>query len=196
MVRETRHLQIGNLPDNISESKIVDHFSRYGTVQRVKILSGKCDNLSATVSFIDIRAASKAHNSENRLENRNLWTKYYEPPFSSSTTTTSSTIVQQQQPLPTPGSDSSATFKDDRPLGICIRNLPIRSTDSSLKDGLFHEYKKHGKVIGVKVTGQGTDRVAVVSFKKAEDVEKALEVSKVSVQIFHFYSIYPFPFPL
>ncbi|XP_053206792.1 uncharacterized protein LOC128390997, partial [Panonychus citri] len=93
MVRETRHLQIGNLPENISESKIVDHFSRYGIVQRVKILGGKCDNLSATVSFIDIRAASKAHNSENRLEDRNLWTKYYEPPFSSSTSSSSTTTA-------------------------------------------------------------------------------------------------------
>lgn len=38
--------------------------------------------------------------------------------------------------------------------------------DTSLKDGLFHEYKKHGKVTMVKVIGQGTDRYAVVCFKK------------------------------
>lgn len=67
---------------------------------------------------------------------------------------------------------------EKRPLGICVRNLPVRSTDTSLKDGLFHEYKKHGKVTVVKVIGQGTDRYAVVCFKKPEDVEKALEVSK------------------
>lgn len=52
--------------------------------------------------------------------------------------------------------------------------------DTSLKDGLFHEYKKHGKVTMVKVVGQATDRFAVVCFKKPDDVEKALEVSKVS----------------
>ncbi|XP_075540725.1 spen family transcriptional repressor split ends isoform X2 [Dermacentor variabilis] len=68
--------------------------------------------------------------------------------------------------------------EDKRPLGICVRNLPVRSTDTSLKDGLFHEYKKHGKVTVVKVIGQGTERYAVVCFKKPEDVEKALEVSK------------------
>ncbi|KAG8191484.1 hypothetical protein JTE90_020732 [Oedothorax gibbosus] len=67
---------------------------------------------------------------------------------------------------------------EKRPLGICVRNLPVRSTDTSLKDGLFHEYKKHGKVTMVKVIGQGTDRYAVVCFKKTEDVDKALEVSK------------------
>lgn len=57
----------------------------------------------------------------------------------------------------------------------------VINTDSSLKDGLFHEYKKHGKVTMVKVVGQGTDRFAVVCFKKPEDVDKALVESKVSV---------------
>jgi len=50
--------------------------------------------------------------------------------------------------------------------------------DTSLKDGLFHEYKKHGKVTWVKVVGQGGDRYALVCFKKPEDVDKALEVSQ------------------
>lgn len=75
--------------------------------------------------------------------------------------------------------DSTTGDKEDkRPLGICVRNLPVRSSDTSLKDGLFHEYKKHGKVTMVKVIGQGTERYAVVCFKKPEDVEKAMEVSK------------------
>ncbi|CAG9824722.1 unnamed protein product, partial [Phaedon cochleariae] len=66
---------------------------------------------------------------------------------------------------------------DRRPLAICVRNLPVRSSDSSLKDGLFHEYKKHGKVTWVKVVGKDAERHAIVCFKKPEDVEKALEVS-------------------
>ncbi|KAF5296514.1 hypothetical protein FQR65_LT01503 [Abscondita terminalis] len=66
---------------------------------------------------------------------------------------------------------------DRRPLAICVRNLPLRSSDTSLKDGLFHEYKKHGKVTWVKIVGQGTERHAIVCFKKPEDVDKALEVS-------------------
>ncbi|XP_021929166.1 protein split ends-like isoform X2 [Zootermopsis nevadensis] len=67
--------------------------------------------------------------------------------------------------------------EDRRPLAICVRNLPVRSSDTSLKDGLFHEYKKHGKVTCVKVVGQAGDRYALVCFKKADDVEKALEES-------------------
>lgn len=58
-----------------------------------------------------------------------------------------------------------------------MRNLPSRSSDTSLKDGLFHEYKKHGKVTWVKVVGQSSERYALVCFKKPEDVVKALEVS-------------------
>ena len=38
--------------------------------------------------------------------------------------------------------------------------------DTSLRDGLFHEYKKHGKVTSVNVFGQSEDRYAIVSFKK------------------------------
>ena len=50
-------------------------------------------------------------------------------------------------------------------------------TDTSLKDGLFHEYKKHGKVTTVKIIGQGAERYAIVCFKKPEDADKALNVS-------------------
>ncbi|XP_058445864.1 protein split ends isoform X3 [Malaya genurostris] len=75
------------------------------------------------------------------------------------------------------GGNLNCHSEDNRPLAICVRNLPARSSDTSLKDGLFHEYKKHGKVTWVKVVGQSTDRYALVCFKKPEDVEKALEVS-------------------
>jgi len=88
--------------------------------------------------------------------------------------------VTLQSAVSTPHTNNSspAVHSDDRrPLAICVRNLPARSSDTSLKDGLFHEYKKHGKVTWVKVVGQGSDRYAVVCFKKPEDVDKALQVS-------------------
>ena len=78
-------------------------YFRYGKVQSVKILaknnsSSKCDDnsagnsgltggalngVSATVAFIDLKSAAKAHNSENKIEERTLKTDYYEPPASS-----------------------------------------------------------------------------------------------------------------
>lgn len=96
------------------------------------------------------------------------------------------------------GSNSLGFYSEDnRPLAICVRNLPLRSSDTSLKDGLFHEYKKHGKVTWVKVVGQNHDRYALVCFKKPEDVDKALEVSqdklffgcKIEVQPYQGYDV-------
>ncbi|CAG9564677.1 unnamed protein product [Danaus chrysippus] len=90
MVRETRHLWVGNLPDNIREDRIREHFKRYGRVQNVKLL-GRMENASAntnavansgvcaTVAFMDIKSASKAHNVEHVLDERTLTTEYYEP---------------------------------------------------------------------------------------------------------------------
>ncbi|XP_054269118.1 protein split ends-like isoform X4 [Macrosteles quadrilineatus] len=365
MVRETRHLWVGNLPENIREDRIRDHFKRYGRVQSVKLLPRAKDDegsgVCATVSFMDIKSASKAHNNEQKLEDRTLTTEYHEPAAIPGSTApiyssqrfshgppeeissfersshfyerererrdgdaylrrASSTyhvpaaeplrgrtrdrhyrngpyapiiesVVSRQPPhhrsvgsswsydsssrYPPPsttpdvygddrrdltpvvvvhkkhaksrsgsngsesGSNSSSVSRsrssssssqsgssscssasssptsdkscsthshhgslrsgvtlqsavstphtnnsspavhsdDRRPLAICVRNLPARSSDTSLKDGLFHEYKKHGKVTWVKVVGQGSDRYALVCFKKPDDVEKALLVS-------------------
>lgn len=37
MVRETRHLWIGNLPENTREERIREHFKRYGTTLSLSI---------------------------------------------------------------------------------------------------------------------------------------------------------------
>lgn len=103
---------------------------------------------------------------------------------SSSSSTTSQASSSTSSPKSrriAPSANSShqpVVHSDDRrPLAICVRNLPLRSSDTSLKDGLFHEYKKHGKVTWVKIVGQGSERHAIVCFKKPDDVDKALEVS-------------------
>lgn len=38
--------------------------------------------------------------------------------------------------------------------------------DTSIRDGLFHEYKKCGKVMSVSISGEKEDRYAIVTFKK------------------------------
>lgn len=55
-------------------------------MQSVKILPKKEDDSGgacATVAFIDIKSAAKAHNADNKIEDRTLKTDYYEPPASS-----------------------------------------------------------------------------------------------------------------
>ena len=54
--------------------------ARYGRVQSVKLLSADgAAGPAATVAFIDIKSAAKAHNAENRVEERPLLTEYYDP---------------------------------------------------------------------------------------------------------------------
>ncbi|KAA0711704.1 Msx2-interacting protein SMART/HDAC1-associated repressor protein SPEN -like protein [Triplophysa tibetana] len=65
-----------------------------------------------------------------------------------------------------------------RSFGIRVQNLPTRSTDTSLKDGLFHEFKKYGKVTSVQIHGALEERYGLVFFRQQEDQEKALGVSK------------------
>ncbi|TRY55709.1 hypothetical protein DNTS_010278 [Danionella cerebrum] len=65
-----------------------------------------------------------------------------------------------------------------RSFGIRVQNLPTRSTDTSLKDGLFHEFKKLGKVTSVQMHGASEERFGLVFFRQQEDQEKALAVCK------------------
>ncbi|KAM6977007.1 msx2-interacting protein [Aplochiton taeniatus] len=81
MVRETRHLWVGNLPENVREDKIIEHFKRYGRVESVKVLPkrGSEGGVAAFVDFVDIKSAQKAHNSINKMGDRDLRTDYNEP---------------------------------------------------------------------------------------------------------------------
>lgn len=66
--------------------------------------------------------------------------------------------------------------------GLKITQLPQRSSDSSIKDGLFHDYKRFGKITSVEVKGDELPtRYAIVTFKRAEDAEKAFLKSKDKV---------------
>ena len=49
--------------------------------------------------------------------------------------------------------------------------------DMSLRDGLFHDYKKYGKVARVCLYTTGHVKYAIVWFRKPEDAQKALEGS-------------------
>ncbi|XP_028301659.1 msx2-interacting protein isoform X2 [Gouania willdenowi] len=81
MVRETRHLWVGNLPEHVREEKIVEHFKRYGRVESVKVLRkrGTEGGVAAFVDFVDIKSAQKAHNAVNKMGDRDLRTDYNEP---------------------------------------------------------------------------------------------------------------------
>ncbi|XP_077998884.1 uncharacterized protein LOC144451852 [Glandiceps talaboti] len=73
---------------------------------------------------------------------------------------------------------SSVSNSTRKSVALCVKNLPTRSTDTSLKDGLFHEFKKHGTILAVRVQGAGGDRYGLIFFKRAADADKALQLSK------------------
>ncbi|GJQ73489.1 hypothetical protein Trydic_g13846 [Trypoxylus dichotomus] len=124
------------------------------------------------------RSASPSGSTSSRSPSRSRSRSSSSSSSSSTSRATSSTGSPNSRRVPAGNQYQSAVHSEDRrPLAICVRNLPCRSSDTSLKDGLFHEYKKHGKVTWVKVVGQSSERHAIVCFKKPEDVEKALEVS-------------------
>lgn len=57
------------------------YFFRYGRVESVKILPkrGSEGGVAAFVDFVDIKSAQKAHNSVNKMGDRDLRTDYNEP---------------------------------------------------------------------------------------------------------------------
>ncbi|XP_036600210.1 msx2-interacting protein isoform X3 [Trichosurus vulpecula] len=237
MVRETRHLWVGNLPENVREEKIIEHFKRYGRVESVKILPkrGSEGGVAAFVDFVDIKSAQKAHNSVNKMGDRDLRTDYNEPgtipsaarglddtvsiasrsrevsgfrgggggptygpppslharegryerrldgDSSSSSSDESPARSVQSTAVPAPTSQLPPSLEKEEPrksFGIKVQNLPVRSTDTSLKDGLFHEFKKYGKVTSVQIHGASEERYGLVFFRQQEDQEKAQNASK------------------
>ncbi|CAH8447934.1 unnamed protein product [Schistosoma rodhaini] len=76
--------------------------------------------------------------------------------------------------------NASPRFQNEH-RGLKISHLPLRSSDTNLREGLFHEYKKHGKITSVFVRGQDEERICIITFKKSEDAEKALASSKGKV---------------
>ncbi|XP_044625694.2 msx2-interacting protein isoform X2 [Equus asinus] len=87
----------------------------------------------------------------------------------------------QSAAVPAPTSQLLSALEKDEPrksFGIKVQNLPVRSTDTSLKDGLFHEFKKFGKVTSVQIHGASEERYGLVFFRQQEDQEKALTASK------------------
>lgn len=59
-----------------------------------------------------------------------------------------------------------------------MNNFQFGHTANSILDGLYHEYKKHGKVAWVRVNGTGQERFAIVCFKSAEHATRAVTSSQ------------------
>ena len=55
-----------------------------------------------------------------------------------------------------------------------VTNLPVRPSSASIKDGVYHEFKKYGKLECVNVTEIKGERQALVLFSRTGPARKAL----------------------
>ncbi|KAK2190918.1 hypothetical protein NP493_65g07045 [Ridgeia piscesae] len=108
MVRETRYLWVWNLPEKITETRIKEHFERYGKIQTVNVQPDKDDGRTAgaVVAFMDIKSAAKAHNSENVVDGLSVQTGYNEP--------TAAIVASSVASARTPEADTSVTSRELR----------------------------------------------------------------------------------
>ncbi|KAL1245870.1 Uncharacterized protein TSPI_09656 [Trichinella spiralis] len=54
---------------------------------------------------------------------------------------------------------------------VIVTNLPNHSSDFSIKSGLYHKFKRLGKVTDVKVIGFRSDRYAILHFENKETAQ-------------------------
>ena len=81
------------------------YLCRYGRVESVKILPKRSSEggRASFVDFVDIRSATKAHESVNRIGDRELRTDYNEPSSANPTTIGITTRVHEQTARPVTG---------------------------------------------------------------------------------------------
>ena len=115
---------------------------RHGKIQSVKLLprDEAAKSGAAVVAFMDIKSASKAHNTENKLESTVLHTQYSEPTATGSAVTVTRTHIPESHHTPgrqgasgpssAGSSASSGQDASSRPL-YGQRNVANRYTNRS-----------------------------------------------------------------
>ena len=80
----SKHLWVGNLPDDMSESEIKDYFTKWGRVEAVKKLPKKdpSGGLAAFIDFESMEAAVSCHQDKHMIGRQEIRTDYnYERRF-------------------------------------------------------------------------------------------------------------------
>lgn len=84
-------------------------------MQQLPKINNSIINICATVSFMDIKSASKAHNAVHKFDDRILTTEYYEP----------SSIPQIGRRLIDGGGPNNKMILKNNSTNICGNNLQI-----------------------------------------------------------------------
>ncbi|XP_043922272.1 uncharacterized protein LOC122797814 [Protopterus annectens] len=199
--RPSNCLWVDGLPKDVAKDYLKQHFSRYGTVLEVLLNRHK---RRAMVLFVETESAKEAAREAKKgkvagkkvvvdflnLKGQVAFYKALESPKPDRTEKASGeeaegveSPAESTHSLSAPASPSEPKLeaesdKSDKCFAVKIESLPSRSTDSGVKDGLFHEFKKYGKIIEVQVHGTGEERFGYVLFQHQKSQEKALEASQ------------------
>ncbi|XP_069499518.1 protein split ends-like [Ambystoma mexicanum] len=63
-------------------------------------------------------------------------------------------------------------------FGIRVVGFPIPSSDRNIQDGLYHEFKRYGKIISVDMHGVAEERYALIFYQQEKEREAALVAFK------------------
>ncbi|XP_063001160.1 uncharacterized protein LOC134411350 isoform X2 [Elgaria multicarinata webbii] len=201
----TNCVWLDGLSTNVTDQYLTRHFCRYGPVVKVAfdrlkgmalVLYNETEYAQAAVEETKgrkiggnkIKVDFANHKSQLAFcrsmkktgqDIRDFYEMLAERRCYSSSSSSDESPARSAVPAPTyqllPSLEKNEPYKS---FGIKVQNLPVRSTDTGLKDGLFHEFKKYGKVTSVQIHGASEERYGLVFFRQQEDQEKALNASK------------------
>ncbi|KAL5266065.1 hypothetical protein ACHWQZ_G006647 [Mnemiopsis leidyi] len=204
MGRESRHLWIGNVPDNATENDIIDYFTPFGEVDKLEFLTTKDSpvGVTAVVSFLSLQIAAKIHKMTHKIANNAVTTRYHD--FSSSAASDSKADVKDKRPRndefqrkrsasPARGRDikrkidiapaggpgrnqGSATdnFEYRKRVIIC-HNLPGNHSVHALSTGLYHEFKQIGKIKQLWMNTERGVKTAVIMYHDSQVAHMAYD---------------------
>ena len=72
-------------------------------------------------------------------------------------------------------SSSSSTTANDNIKTVKITNLPSRSQNPNLKENLYDEFLKYGRISTIRIEGEGEKKVCYISFKHTDQALAAIE---------------------
>ncbi|KAI1727514.1 SPOC domain-containing protein [Ditylenchus destructor] len=132
-MRESRHVRVDGLPENLSSERISSFFATFGRVQKVTHTSNSnSSTFPVIVSFMDVRTAQKVcEQSEERKLDGHTFRTYFHEPAASSTAPLKKTLSASPLVRSTDSSESVSRDESGKAILRPSSAASQSSTDSS-----------------------------------------------------------------
>lgn len=161
---------VGSLEQSIGVTSCSNVISNVSSSNQMSGAIGIC----ATIAFMDIKSASKAHLAEHKFDDRILTTEYYEPTMQHGTATaTTNALSHQQQQQPPQGEGCSLVINNKMMSGNNGNGSTSSSGCSSGENmsDMKQETSSHGRYASTSSHG-------LVEIKKKLNLNKKNQSSK------------------